>query len=588
MNNPKDIFSYITQEESAFNIPIQVIDGYDWNFPSHVQLSTLYKNSKYLTGNSDDKPFKNIIRPILNLAYRAVGFDVKDIVLFVNKASIFFKSFLVRKFHEKWARENEMDTFIDSMVEDYCTFGGALIKNVNKSVPEVVPLQSLAFCDQTDILSGPFGIKHYFSPDQLKEKEEFGWGGKSSDVTIDELIVLAENSKTSKDGVSTETPGKYIEIYEVHGTFPEYFIGGESDKYTSQIHIVGFYTDSSGAKQGLTLFKGTEKELPFKFISRDPIYGRALGMGGAEELFEPQVWVNYDVIRMKDMLDAAAKTIMKTTDPTLSAKHPSGLKDVDNLEILELKDNTDLSQVDTYPRNLAVFDKAIGEWERHAQQMGAANETIMGESPAAGTPFKLQELVTAEAHSLHEYRKGKLATFLDEIYRDWVIPHIVREINKGQEFLAELELDELQEIAEQVVENAKNKKIKEQILNGEIPNIEGFEDTTRQEFLKGGNKRFVRILKDELKKAPVDVKVNIAGKQKNLASMTDKLVGVFRQIVMNPAVLDDPRMAKILNIILEYSGLSPIDFGAMGLRVPQQGTGKAPLEIPKEKEVIPT
>ena len=70
-------------------------------------------------------------------------------------------------------------------------------------------------------------------------------------------------------------------------------------------------------------------------------------------------------------------------------------------------------------------------WEAHAQQMGAANDAIMGETPASGTPFDLQELVTQEASSLHEYRKGKIATFVDEIYQDWIIPYIVREISKG-------------------------------------------------------------------------------------------------------------------------------------------------------------
>ena len=52
------------------------------------------------------------------------------------------------------------------------------------------------------------------------------------------------------------------------------------------------------------LKKAKEKELIYKFIPRDKIFGRALGYGGAEELFEPQVWTNYDTIRIKGLLDA--------------------------------------------------------------------------------------------------------------------------------------------------------------------------------------------------------------------------------------------------------------------------------------------
>ena len=83
----QDIYEFITSEESSFKaLPIIVSDGYEWSFARHVKLTNLYKNSQYETGKSDDKPFKNITRPILNLQYRAEGFDVKDIELYVNES----------------------------------------------------------------------------------------------------------------------------------------------------------------------------------------------------------------------------------------------------------------------------------------------------------------------------------------------------------------------------------------------------------------------------------------------------------------------------------------------------------------------
>ena len=49
-------------------------------------------------------------------------------------------------------------------------FGGALIKSLPKEPkPEVVPLQRLAFCDQTNLLGGAICEKHFFLPDELKE-----------------------------------------------------------------------------------------------------------------------------------------------------------------------------------------------------------------------------------------------------------------------------------------------------------------------------------------------------------------------------------------------------------------------------------
>lgn len=595
-----NIHELITREENAFKLPIHVMEGYEWSMEKHIRLSVLYKNSQYETGNNDDKPYKNIIRPITNLHYRTEGFDVKDIELFVDDKRFFYKSFLVRKFHDIWARKNKIDTFIDELVESYVDFGGVLVKNVNGVRPDVTKLQSIAFCDQTSLLSGALGIKLSFAPDELKAMEKNGWGNPANGatMTVDELLMFAEASKQTpankQAGQKNATPGKYIEVYEVHGAFPLSMLkkDGEDDteedtsKYVRQMHIVSFYKNEKDEKQWVTLFKGKEEEGIFKALLRDEIYGRALGFGGIEELFEPQVWVNYDLIRMKGMLDAAAKIIYKTTDPAFETRNK--LNDLENEEVLVLDDGKDFSQVDNFPRNLAIFEKAVSQWELHAQQMGSANDAIMGKSPSSGTPFKLQELVVNENYSLHKYRQGKIATFVDEIYQDWIIPHFQRELVKGQEFLSELSLEELQMVADYLVECEAEKMKKEKVLNGEnaaMPEeIEIFKQKVRDEFMKGGSKRFIQIFKEEMKDLAISVRVNIVNKQKDLSEKTDKLTNIFRQIIANPAVLDDPRMANIFNQILEASGLSPLDFGYLRPKPkPQQldanGQPVAPQQI---------
>jgi len=595
----RDIYTLIRSEEENFKLPIPVVENWEWSAYEHIKLTVLYKNSVYSSGKFGDKPFKNITRPILNVQYRAEGFDLKDIELYIESEEHYHKSFLVKKYHEDvFAIENNVDEMIDQIVESYVDFGGVLVKKIKGKVPEVVPLQRLAFFDQTAMLSGPIAERHSFSPEELREMP---W------ENIDEVITLAQAEKTiNTDTRKAKTPGKYIEVYEVHGEFPRYWLYDTNNdgKYTGywykedademelvrQVHICTFYQDTEGKTNGISLFKSEEPNHPYKFLARDKIYNRALGLGGGEELFEPQVWTNYDVIRLRDMLDAASKVIFKTTDPTVQSKHPTGLKNLNNLEILELSDGTDLNQLDTFPRNATLFDRSIEGWERHAQQMGAANESILGEQPSSGTPFKLQELVTAESHSLHEYRKGKLAKFIEEIYRDWIIPHISKEIVNGKKFLSKLSLSELQEIGERIVKNKANGKVKESILSGELPNkeeMESFKEASMQQFMDEGNERFIEILKGEMRSVAVRVKINIAGKQKDLAGRTDKLVNVFRTIMANPNVLANPAMAKLFNEILESSGLSPLDFSSFSLPQPQSETKSSqtqPLQdINKEK-----
>lgn len=576
MNEQDTIYKFIEDEMTSYKTtPVNVIEGYDWSMYEHIQRTTMYLNSVYLKGANDgSRPFKNIVLPIMNLHYRAEGFDVKDIQLYVNDIEKQGKSFILRKYHDKWANENELDTFIDDMVESYCAFGGALIKNVNDVKPEVVPLQRLAFCDQTDLLSGVICEKHEYTPAQLKEMK--GWGDESNGATatIDELITLSKNQrsvKQDKNGMEVKTPGRYITIYEVHGELPASYLGEDEDKYFSQMHIVSLLTDTNGDTRGITLFRGKERTSPYDAIIRDKIYGRALGRGGVEELFDPQTWMNYDIQRINGMLDAASKVIHVTNDKLFAKRN--NINRLDNNSILYLEEGKTVGQMNTTPVNITLFERSLADWENHAAKIGSANESIMGEQPSSGTPFALQQLVTAEAHSLHEYRKGKLSTGLARIYRKWIIPHLAKEILSGDTFVADLSQDEMQEIMENVVTNEAKKEVKEMILSGESITEEEvltIKDKIRTNFAKGGKRRFLDIMKDEFKSAPLDVKVNIAGKQKYLPQMVEKLTNVFRQILMAPQVLDDPRMSKIFNQILEYSGMESIDFYQPMKPQPQQ------------------
>src|SRR3990167_6511026 len=207
----KDKYDYIITESNNFqNQRTPVVEGWEFNFWEHIRNTVIYKFGQYLTGKTDDKPNKNIILPILRLRYRTEGFDVKDIELFVEDSKNHWKSFFVKKFHEYWARKNEMDTFIDIGSETDIDFGGVLVKDTGEIKPEVVPWQRVAFCDITDLLSGPICERHQYSPDQLMEMSKKGW------KKIDEIIPLSQNYKVidKKTGRQTKTPSKYIEIYE--------------------------------------------------------------------------------------------------------------------------------------------------------------------------------------------------------------------------------------------------------------------------------------------------------------------------------------------------------------------------------------
>lgn len=585
VNPYQDIYTYITAQETQFQTPISLPGNWHWSFLEHCKLSFLYSHSQLSQGKTDWTPVVNITKPILNLQHRTEDIDLKDVSIYVDDPDNYHLSFLVKKYHDDvFVKENDLDTFFDELNVQRIDYGGGLSKAVGNA-REVVDLHSIAFCDQTDILSGPIGIKHFYSPSQLKEMEKKGWGDKANGATasINEVIILSRDNKKEPqaNNQDSKTPGNYIEVYEIHGDLPKRFLNekDDSEDFVYQVQIVTFYTKENGKKEYITLYKAEEKKNPFKLIKRDTVYGRALGWGGAEELFEDQVWTNYDAIRIQDMLDAAAKTVMVTQDKSLAQRHPGGLKDLDNMEFIYEDPNGNTRQLDTFPRNLALFEQSMERKLQHAKEMGASQDPLTGKESPSGTPFAALQAQIQQGMGLHEYRRGQFAKHIEEIYMDDYLPKIAKEITKGTQFLSTLSSDEMEFVAERMSNYETNKLVLNAVLNGQFlsqEEIDTLKEESKKNFLAGGNNRFIEILKDEFKDIELKVKVNVASKQKNLPQMVDKLVNIMRFAISNPAglaqLMQVQGFSKIMRAILEYSDLDQLDFQGIEKLIPQEQT----------------
>ena len=562
--NEKTVFEYITSEENAWKTTrIPLTGSKDWNMSEHIERCTNVANAWFHSGKNDGtRPYDDIVTPIINVAFRTEGFDVKDIVPYVDDVNESYKSFIIKKLHPQWARRMELDTLIDDVVETSVIYDLVLMKDVNSVRPEVVDLKTIAFCDQTDVLAGPICLKH-----QYTIAEMVSFKGKWDSDKINQAIIQSSEEKTvstANDQVA-KTPSKYITVYELRGMMPEYWLkeDGEMHDYVNQMHLVCYYHDATGNKQGITLYKGEDKPLTdtFKALKIDRIRskGRACGRSIVESLFEPQVWNNYAGIKLKKMLDSAVNLVITDSD------------ELANQKLTELKDNTILKQnkgdttmrLDGQLQNLPAFQNYQIKQENSARNIGSASELALGNTPASGTPLGTTEIVHTEGVGIHEYRQGKIATFFaDVLYRDWILGYLVKEINTGVKFSEELSLDEMQEVASAIGRNAVEDKIKRTILDtGKIPTDQDREmmmQVFTDEFMKGGNRKFFETIKGELKDIPVSVMINIKGKQRRMAQNADKITNLIREIPKLP--MQVPGMGKAINELLEESGMSPINW----------------------------
>ena len=455
--------------------------------------------------------------------------------------------------------------------------------------PEVIYLPSIAFCDQTDIESGVIGTKFNFSPDKLRDMKFKGWGDEKNGATtsIEELIIQAEASKDPA-GMSgqhkNKTTTKNIEVYIVRGSLPEHYLedNDNMDDYYNQIHVVAFYTNNE-EKEGVTLYRKKEKKKSIKFHTSKKVYSRALGRGVGEGLLHPQIWTNFAEIHKTRLLEAGSKNVLYTDDDSFT--ETNRINDMENNEITTIEDGKQIRRVPTdNPTEITLFENSINKWFENAQTIGSAFDPIMGKEPVSGTTFRGQERTVHQGKGLHDRRRGQRAKFIEELYRWDIIPRIKKEILNGKKFLATLTTDELKWVSDRLAENFANRQINEAVLGGKLPEDR---ETLKQQFLadfsKKGNKHLLEILKGEFKDVEVKMGINVAGKQKNLAVMTDKILSIFQFVFSNPQgfqqVMQMDGMASAFNDILEFSGINGVDFSELGQLPVQQPAGGA--EVPQ-------
>lgn len=585
-----NVYDYIKNQEKDWQTArIPLTGSKSWNMKEHLERCYNVANGWFHKGNNEDdnRPYDDLATPIIDFAFRAEGFDVKDIVPFVDSAKDHYKSTLIKKFHPDWATKNQLDEFIDEFVESSIIYDLVIVKDINEVRPEVTDLRTLAFCDQTDASTAPLCIRHQYSPQDLVQMKD-KWDKDAIDMAI--IMAMEEKKVAMANDQTAKTPGKYIEVYELVGDLPESWIKEDGDmyKYVPQMHIVCYYTSEDGNKKGITLYKGEDKPMDEKFfffkVDKVRSKGRACGRSLVERLFQPVVWNNYSAIKLKKMMDGVVN-LLQTDSLQVDNQKVKGLQD---FTILKTEQGKSINRVDMGLQNVQVFTDSQDRQGQNARMLGSASEGALGVNPSAGTPFALENLVVQNSEGMHQYRQGKIAIFFaDTLYPKLILPYLTKEISNPKKFSAELSLEEITQIADDVARNLVEEQIEDMIFEkGKVPTQEEREmmtETLKKDILSGkttmykDGRGFFETLKDDIKDMPIKVKVNVAGKQKYLAKEADKLSKLISMVIANPqAFAQIPGLAKSFNQLIESSGMNPIDFSSMikGVQVAPDVKGK--------------
>lgn len=493
-----------------------------------LDLIDLYWVSKYRDGDSDSLGFKKTFYNIVNFPIetnsKMLDLDTKDIKIMAEDWASYWPAWLLGKELKMWMKDKQFGRQLNKYALNFPKYGHIIVKKVDDDV-ELVPLQNLIFKpDAKDIKDIPIIEKHFYTPSGLKqEAKKRGW----------------DRTEAEKATKSPDEDGNVI-VYEIY--FPEGYIEEDNNYYI-------FAEDSTEE-----LFSAKKTECPYKELVWERLEGRLLGRGQVEKLFEEQIYMNRIGNYKAEGLHWTSKHLYQTRDTGIASNL---LTSVENGEILIV--NSELSPVAVEERNLSVYREEERKWEENVSRRTFTREPITGGRAPAGTPLGSTIIQTKQATDYFDQKKEELGMFIKEILWDWVLPEFKKQKRSEHKLLIKNILEGDEENSEKFFKlqlNQRMNKIKARTDKHLSADQWKIRKSIQSEMLKNEEIKIPKGLYDNLK---YKIDIIITGEQTDTQGRITTLQTIFQILGSNPTILQDKRVRKIFNKMLDLSGFNPED-----------------------------
>jgi len=553
---------------------IQLVDGLQFSQYQTLRRIEFYANSRYLQGQDNRdargkiKPFYNVGNYRVNIATRATDIDTKDIQITSDSPKFYPLSFILQKEVYEWMKESNFAKTLNEMSFTRAKYGGVLIKKCDKEEEEEGEVMELEVVDWRNVITDPVCVtdtiieKHFMTAEDFSEKMDV-WDG------MEEAMDMAYGS----------TDGK-LEVYEVHGNFPMSMSPEGGSKYEYKYQCFFVLKQGNRVTDATILYHYFEDEMPYKYLEWEKVPGRGLGVGIIESGFESQMWTNDAIIREKEAMELGSKVVFKSTDPNVQNNI---LSEVENGQVLKITQGTDFGQANMITNAIPEFQNLVNKWNDQYERISSTPGVIAGETQPGNTPYRTTAILNQEANSMFDYRREEMGIFLTELFNDWILPYLIKKINKEHILRAEFSQEELKAIDESFATAEANKEAMDIILSGKPVYREDYDKIVsgyKELLMRTGGHRFLDVPKGFFKGFEGKVTVITTGEQRNKAVILETLNNLLLTVAKAPQILQDPKLSMIFGKILDISGsgISPLSFGL------SEQSNTTPMPSPQEMQ----
>ena len=589
--------------------PVQLYENLEYNARDIIKTADFYSLSRYLSGMKDDlgreKSFYNVVNYRVTLAKTATEFDIKDFVATSDDTTQWVQTMLFNREAYKWMKESRFSKFLNKYAYARPKYGGVIYKKTEKDGDlkiEVCDWRNTV-TDQVDVLGSPIIEKHYLSPLDFHAKRG-AWDN------VDEAMAIFDDKRKKDDEAVNR-----LEVWEITGIMHEDVyreVNGqetlEDDKYSLQKHFILAPDENTNDDGDLVFFSTKPKELGYRYLAWEEVPGRGLGRGIIEDSEEGQVWINDSVLKQKNTMDIAGRVLIKTDSDSVA----NNILEVDDGKIFKLNKGEDMVAMQLAPAAVGQFGNLIQMWNQQLDNQNSSYEANTGEQVPSGTPYSQTVYLGQQAQKPFAFRMEEAAIDLEEMFNEWVVPHILKKIKKEHILVEDFDEETLEAIDESFANKQQRKALKdaamkelEKALNGEtgaqLPVLQDSIDSVREQSLnqirRTGAKRYIKIPENYFDGFSGKMTLNISNEQKNkqvvlqsLSQILQTVAGSFNPNTGTFTILEDPVLAKLFGTIIDMSGigLSPAELGIgrpskpqVQQPMPQQQSVQAPEMTPE-------
>lgn len=458
------------QQSELFSRIETEIDNYTTNrvelsegvfFSQYKTINRIYKfKNRDLSGSklNEDLSYNyyfDIISPRADSEVKNLRFDSKNILAFsTNPRKDFAAVFISNASLKNWMAENGEDEKLKDAVEEFVANGNIGFKKVDGGYETVDALntfitnQKAKTINETDLIE-----RHEKTASDIVSMT--AWDQE----VAKEVIKNCGNKffSATTNTTQTSTTGKKYELFEFTGEVSEKEFnllkegaeeGDEHKYFLAKVVIAGLKKGGAGEKYVLFAEKLVGKmDDYYIYAHRGRYEGRFWRIGMYELLFDHQIRANEIGNDLARGLEWASKVIFKSKDGKILQNIRA---DLDNGDVVITED---LSQVDVRMRNL---DQLIADWNRvmqDADRLANSMEVVRGENPPSGTPFRSLVVLDQNAGKLFVLIRQKLSLPFKRVFREWVLPELIKDLKGEDVFLLTGETDLLDQLREIMVES---------------------------------------------------------------------------------------------------------------------------------------